>query len=374
MKKRRWAALALCMLLVFQIASPWADAAGIVYFVAPGNEVLPLSDETMPFWSGGYLYIAASTFSGTSRKALGVSYMGSGQTAVLYNNSGDHSLIFDLSKDYTLDREGNISNPGAIRRGGVVFVPAYLVARYFNLMYSVMEVEYGYLVWLRQPNNINMTDKQFANAAAYPCATRYDEYLKKKKAIQAEEPPAPSTSGTEIDGKSVYLCLEAGDNTSALLDALDYYDSQAAFFCTPEFLATQGGLLRRMTAGGSSIGILADASDASQTVEDQLAAGNRALREATCGGTRLAMIRGGREEDLQAAREAGYRCVQPSVDRTAYELKSASNAQSLLKRVSGVRGNVSVWLGNTASGAGLRSFLAAVEDADGRCLALTETS
>ena len=129
-----------------------------------------------------------------------------------------------------------------------------------------------------------------------------------------------------------------------------------------------------MTAGGSSIGILADAADPSRTVAEQLAAGNQALREATCGGTRLAMVRGGKEEDLQTAREAGYRCVEPTVDRSAYELKSASNAQSLLKRVSSARGNVSVWLGDTAGVTGLRSFLAAIEDADGRCLALTETS
>ena len=233
MKKRRWAALVLCLLLVFQTAALPADAAESVYFVAAGNEVLPLSDDTMPFWSGGYLYIAASTFSGTSRKALGVSYMGSGQTAVLYNNSGDRSLIFDLDKDYTQDREGNISYPGALRRGGVVFVPAYLVARYFNLLYSVLDVENGYLVWIRQPS-FNMTDKQFANAAEYPCAISYAEYIKKKKTSSGTSAVEDPT-GTEIDGKSVYLCLEAGDGTEALLDALDDYEAQAPFFCTPEF-------------------------------------------------------------------------------------------------------------------------------------------
>ena len=219
MKKRRWAALVLCLLLVFQTAALPADAAESVYFVAAGNEVLPLSDDTMPFWSGGYLYIAASTFSGTSRKALGVSYMGSGQTAVLYNNSGDRSLIFDLDKDYTQDREGNISYPGALRRGGVVFVPAYLVARYFKLLYSVLDVENGYLVWIRQPS-FNMTDKQFANAAEYPCAISYAEYIKKKKTSSGTSAVEDPT-GTEIDGKSVSLCLEAGDGTEALLDALD---------------------------------------------------------------------------------------------------------------------------------------------------------
>ena len=49
--------------------------------------------------------------------------------------------------------------------------------------------------------------------------------------------------------------------------------------------------------------------------------------------------------------------MEPSLDRSAYELKTASNARSLLQRVSAFRGNISVWLGDTAAGAGLRAFL-----------------
>lgn len=374
MKKRRWAALVLCLLLVFRIAAPSADAADDVYFVAVRNEVLPLSDETMPFWSGGYLYIAASIFSGTVGKDLGVRCRNveSEQVVILYSD-GSRYLMFKAGDGYTVDSDGNIFHPGAIQRGGTVYVPAYLVAKYFDLLYSVMDVENGQLVWIRQPS-FSMTDKQFANAAEYPCAIRYSEYIKKKKDPEPSEPATPDTSGTEIDGKSVYLCVEAGDDTASLLDALDYYEAQAAFFCTPEFLEKQGSLLRRMTATGQSIGLLVDAADPARTVEEQLEAGNQALERATCGGTRLAMIRNGKEEDLQTARAAGYCCVEPSLDRSAYELKTTANAQNLLQKVSAFRGNVSVWLGDSASGAGLRVFLYAIEDADGRCLALTETS
>ena len=373
MKKRRWAALALCLLLVFQLAAPPAGAADNVYFVAVRNEVLPLSDETMPFWSGGYLYIAASTFSGTAGKGLGVGYryVESEQVVFLYSD-GHHFLMFQVGEGSAVDSDGNVSYPGALQRNGTVYVPAYLVAKYFDLMYSVLDVENGHLVWIRQPS-FNMTDKQFANAAEYPCAISYAEYIKKKKTSSGTSAVEDPT-GTEIDGKSVYLCLEAGDGTEALLDALDDYEAQAAFFCTPEFLESRGGLLRRMTATGNSIGILVDAADETRTVEEQLAAGSRALERATCGGTRLAMVRNGKDEDLQAAQAAGYRCVQPSLDRSAYELKTASNARSLLQRVSAFRGNISVWLGDTAAGAGLRAFLNAIENADGRCLALTETS
>lgn len=129
-----------------------------------------------------------------------------------------------------------------------------------------------------------------------------------------------------------------------------------------------------MTATGNSIGILVDAADETHTVTERLEAGNQALRRATCGGTRLTVIRNGKEKDMQEAQVAGYRCVEPSLNRSDYELKTASNTRGLLQKASLSRGNVSIWLGDRVSAPGLRVFLDAMEDADGRCLALTETS
>lgn len=61
--KKRGATLLFCLLLVLQLALP-VRAAGSVYFVAAEASVLPLTDATMPFWSGGYLYVPASVFTG----------------------------------------------------------------------------------------------------------------------------------------------------------------------------------------------------------------------------------------------------------------------------------------------------------------------
>lgn len=376
MKKRRWAALALCLLLMLQTAVPAVSAAEKVYFVAAGENVLPLSDGTMPFWSGGYLYIASSIFTGTARNSLDVGYIpaknNTKNQVILY--SGARQLSFPLDKNSCQSNDGQTYYPGAIQRGGTVFVPASVVAKFFGLQYSVIEVEHGYLVWLRQPGYA-LSDKVFANAATYSMAERYASYLKTK---EAEETPGMPTAevpqGVEIDGRVVCLCMEAGEHTAVLLDVLDRYQAQAAFFCTPAFLEEQADLLRRMTATGSSIGILADASDPDRTVEEQLAAGSRALERATCGGTRLAMVKNGKDEDIRAAQAAGYRCLEPDMDRSGYELKSASNAMSLLKRLSASRSSVTVWLADTADSTGLRAFLTAIEKADGRCLALTETS
>ena len=53
--RRKLAALLLCLLLVFQLSPVPSGAAETVYFTAVNKNVLTLSDDTMPFWSGGYL-------------------------------------------------------------------------------------------------------------------------------------------------------------------------------------------------------------------------------------------------------------------------------------------------------------------------------
>ena len=161
--------------------------------------------------------------------------------------------------------------------------------------------------------------------------------------------------------------------TEALLDALELYRAQAAFFCTPEFMAEQGDLLRRMAATGQAIGILADAADREQTVAEQLEAGNQALLLATCGKTRLACVQNGDDQDRATARAAGYRCLEADFNQSGQGL-SSTNAPALLQRLSSHRGDVTLWLGDHTSAAGLRAFLAAAEDADGQCLAWTETA
>lgn len=375
--KKRAAALALCALLVFQLTVPPAKAAEDLYFIAAQEYILPLSDSTMPFWYNGYLYIPSTIFTGVVRETLDIShtYNSAEKHVILYGGlrSSGRSIWFELDKGYGYDKDGNTFNPGAILRGGVPYVPASVVAKFFGLEYSLTDAAYGHLIWLR-PSSFGLTPEEFTNASTYSVARRYNEYLKSKAAAAPSDTPENGGQGVEIEGRSIYLCLEAGDSAPALLDALDRYGAQAAFFCTADFMRENGGLLRRMAATGQAVGILADGSDPDRTVTEQLEAGNRALALATCGKTRLALVQNGSDQALQAARDAGYCCVTPDIDRTDYELQSGSNASSLLKRISTFRGDVSIWLGGTADATGLRAFLSAAENADGSCLALTETA
>ena len=372
--RRKLAALLLCLLLVFQLSPVPSGAAETVYFTAVNKNVLTLSDDTMPFWSGGYLYVPSTIFTGVGRD-LGVSYYPNiaRQTVLLYVDKTVYSsLVFDLNKDYAIDNEGNLYFQKPIQRGGVIFLPISLIARCFGLLYSTVEVDRGYLVWVRNPD-MDMEERYFADAARSRMDYEYSQYLR-NQGTAAEETVPEQSEPSVVTGQRIYLSMEAAESVavSSLLDTLDRYDAQAAFYCTAGFLEEAGDLLRRMSAAGQAIGLIADAAD-DRPVTEQLEAGNRLLSQAASVKTRLAWIRNATAEAVAEAEAAGFCCLTPDLDRSAYPLSSTGAADTLFQRVTSRSGAVTVWLGDGANAAGLGSFLSAAEAADDRCLAMTET-
>ena len=372
--RRKLAALLLCLLLVFQMSAVPSEAAGTVCFTAVNKNVLSLSDATMPFWSGGYLYVPSTIFTGVGRD-LGVSYYPNiaKQTVLLYVDDTIYSsLVFDLNKDYAIDNEGNMYFQKPIQRGGVIFLPISLIARCFGLLYSTVEVDRGYLVWVRNPD-MDMEERYFADAARSRMDYEYSQYLR-NQGTAAEETVPEQSEPSVVTGQRIYLSMEAAESAavSSLLDTLDRYDAQAAFYCTAGFLEEAGDLLRRMSAAGQAIGLIADAAD-DRPVTEQLEAGNRLLSQAASVKTRLAWIRNATAEAVAEAEAAGFCCLTPDLDRSAYPLSSTGAADTLFQRVTSRSGAVTVWLGDGANAAGLGSFLSAAEAADDRCLAMTET-
>ena len=372
--KRKLAALFLCLLMVFQITAVPSEAAGTVYFTAVNKNVLALSDATMPFWSGGYLYVPSTIFTGVGRD-LGVSYYPNiaKQTILLYvDDTVYRSLVFDLNKDYAIDNEGNLYFQRPIQRGGVTFLPISLIARCFGLLYSTVEVDRGYLVWVRNPD-MDMEERYFADAAKSRMDYEYNQYLRGQDSGGQTEPSEPEEPDTAA-GKRVYLCMQASDpvEVERLLDTLDRYDRQAAFYCTEAFLSQNGDLLRRMSATGQAIGLWVDGEDI-RPLTEQLEAGNRLLYRAASVKTRLVWIENAGQEDLAEAETEGFRCLTPDLNREEYPLSSTGAADTLLQRVSERDEAVDVWLGDGVTAAGLGAFLAAAAAADDVCLAITET-
>ena len=84
--KKRIAALVLALVLMCQLTSGPAQAVENVYFTAINDNMLPLSEESMPFWSNGYLYVDSSIFTmapNTAGKVLGISVVNHTETAGL---------------------------------------------------------------------------------------------------------------------------------------------------------------------------------------------------------------------------------------------------------------------------------------------------
>ena len=206
--------------------------------------------------------------------------------------------------------------------------------------------------------------------------TRYNQYLKSQ---ETDQPGTVITEDGETQrpsGRGIYLSFRASDpdTVSALLDTLDQYDSQAAFYCTVNFLRQEDALLRRMVATGQAIGIVADAAEPGWTVSEQLAAGNAALEAATCGKTRLARLENVSDQTAADVAAMGYCCLWPDLDEGDTPLSSGTAASALLRRVEGRSGDVSVWLGEGSTALGLQAFLSGAHTAGDRCLAMTETA
>lgn len=190
----------------------------------------------------------------------------------------------------------------------------------------------------------------------------------------SQTPSTPQTpSGTTVppSGARIRLCIEADQRAGSLLDALERTNGWATFYCTPEFMENNGDLLRRLAVSGSAVGLLLDPEDPAESLDQQLKRGNDALYRATLTRTRLVYADGG-EETLQALEQLGYSCLTPDMDRTDYKLESAANAAALLKRVSARRRDVSVWLGTTASAAGVKEVVSSAQREGHYCRAMTE--
>jgi len=334
----------------------------------------------MPFWSSGVMYIPSSIFTGEVRKDLDVGYVynPSRQLLILYN-SAKQRLEFDMSRNYVGDSEGNIYYRRALLRGGEVFVPAALVAEYFGLTYSTTALsvnvsgeDEGWMVWLRD-EEWTLSEKIFSDAASSMMRDRYAAYSRGHQ--DSARPDAPQDEELQLSGKQLYLCFQADTaaNTAALLDELGRAEGQAAFYCTADFLRSEGDLLRRMAATGQTIGLVADGADQELTLLEQLSQGNEALYRATCGKTRMVYLRNADEHMMRTVTEAGYCCLKPQLDHSEYGLQGGSGAAVLQQRTASLQGNVSVWLGDNAAAAGVRTFLSDVGAAGNHCLSLTET-
>ena len=234
--KKRFAAAVLALVLMGTLCPP-VSAEDSVYFTAVDERVLDLKDSTMPFWFGGYLYVAATVF---RESGVNYSYNVVTQTLVLYDSS--RSLVFDVSTGSGTTGQGELYDHVCVTRGGVTFVAASPVASYFDRAYSNTPVNHGYLIRVKSAAAV-LPDSMFTDTASYQLDAKYQQYQKKNTADPADISPGetgdPEVEDPASSGKSIYLCFlaEEGETVTSWLDALESKCFHAAFYLTEEALS-----------------------------------------------------------------------------------------------------------------------------------------
>ena len=264
MKKwaRRGAAWALALAILL---SPPAARAVLsdVYFTAVNDQLLELSDETMPFFSGGVLYVSSRLFEGTD---LGVSYVRDTNSglAMLYTTNTKVDLRFDLEEQVAYDRQGNFYSGRAIERNGVIFFPLDLVCKRFGLNHTYNLTDTVPLIRVTSASAI-LDDSFFIDAASTQMADRYAEYERAVTAVPDQggttappeqkpgptvpQPPhTPETPVHAAEGQKVYLLFSCrAEEARSVMERLG--DVQATFLLTAEEME-DADLLRGLVAQG----------------------------------------------------------------------------------------------------------------------------
>ena len=318
MKKRRILPLLLAAVLAVGLLLPMPVSAAPLYFTAINDSVAHLTADTMPFWSGGTLYVPYTVFD-ARLNGIGVSV----GLSTSYNRNNNRVTIFTLNQMLVFDLEtgtcrdemtGATYSSRAIMLNGKPYVALNMVCTFFGLNYSYNQLPYisqGYLVRIKGAETV-LDDATFIDSARRRLNDRLRDYTQSLSPAETANPAAPAapsepSGNTGADGNSVpaYLAFRCEDaqGLPSILNTLDGSKEYALFFLSPQAIEQEGDLVRRMLGTGHSVGVLAED-------EEALARGRTALEELAHTRTTLAYVPEGRRDELE---EKGWICWQESL-------------------------------------------------------------
>lgn len=303
---KRLLSLLLSVLMLCTLLPPRASAAPTLYFTAVNDRMCDLSDETMPFWQNGLLYVAGATVDGPDD--LGIRYSYNQEKSVAIPYKGQRVLYCDLTAGTMENNRTGEQYAGLpIVRSGMVFFPITALAKMFDLKYSSTKIAYGYLLRIRDDNAV-LSDEYFIDAATDPIQKRYAQYERAHAAAEQEnETPAQVETPVRRDDLTVYLLLPAanGSMLTQLLSTLENYQSHATLLLTPELLESAGDGVRRAAATGNAVALCISAETADEALA-QIERGNDALWRAASLRTRLVYLESADKTLRAAVVGAGY--------------------------------------------------------------------
>jgi len=365
----------LCLLLaVVMLAGfePPTDAVTTVIFTAVNDTLLPLADDTMPFYSGGAIYAPSSAFDGTD---LGIYYSRSRDknTALFYKQR--NVIIFDLAAGTIETNNGAELTGTAIVRGDVVFFPLDVMCSYFNLEYSYTRITYGYLLRIKS-DSVVLSDAKFIDAANSSMAQRYARYGRPQaEPVQTEEPPPEPPPTQETAQRTFYPVVACTDPATAETLIRRFGAGRATYLFPPDGVDGADELLRCLAAGGGTTALRVNAADGAEQAIAQIEAGNRTLWAAANCKTRLVWLDGASEDTARRVAEAGYCPISAAVNLSGIVSSASRTSARIISAADARRGSCCVFLGTDVEIAGdLGALLAALRSSNCTSARLTEVT
>lgn len=350
---KRWkkgAALILVLAMLVALLNS-AQASGNIYLTAVNENLLELTSDTMPTWSGGVLYVPYTVFDGSyTGISLGISssYSRDGGTVTLYNLQ--QMMVFDLNRGtcYNPITEETLSGR-AIMRNGRPYVPVAAVCSFFGLTYSVIDIEEGYMVRIKN-SAVVLSDYSFVDAAQNSIRNRLRDYYQANQSQLTPGVLPPSYENTEEPEKDTelvvpddpvdtdviptYLAFRCDDaqGLSDILDALDSGSQRAIFFFDAQGLEREDDLIFRILGSGHSIGLLAEGRSAAATSR-LLEEASQTLAQVAYTRTSVALVPESQREELESE---GWICWDETDSAVPSAGVNASTyANQVLNRISG---------------------------------------
>ena len=347
---KRWkrsAALVLVLTMLVTLLNT-AQAAGNIYLTAVNENLLELTSDTMPTWSGGVLYVPYTVFDGSYTGInLGISssYSRDEGTVTLYTLQ--QMVVFDLNRGtcYNPLTEQTLSGR-AILRNGRPYVPVAAVCSYFGLSYSVIDIDEGYIVRIKS-SGVVLSDYSFVDSAQNSIRNRIRDY---NQANQSQPTPGvlpptynPEEPDTEItvpddpvdtDIIPTYLAFSCEDSQglSEILDTLDSRNQRAIFFFDAQGLEREDDLIFRILGSGYSIGLIAQGRSVSAT-HRLLEEANQTLSQVAYTRTSVVLVP---ESQRDALEEEGWICWNETASAVPTQgVGTNTYANQVLKRISG---------------------------------------
>lgn len=344
-KARRVLTFFVSLTLLVVLFVPIPASAANLYFTAINDSMPPLTSDTMPFWSGGSIYVPYTLFDPNLNGinvSLGLytSFNRTSGTVTIFNLR--QMLVFDLNNGTCQDDlTGTVYTSRSIMRNGRPYLSLDMVCTFFNLEYSYHQlpnISQGYLVRVKSADAV-LSDARFIDAAQDLINKRLREYTQSLNPAEITEPstpptpvtPPPSNNPIPEENTATYLAFrcENGENIPNILSTLDSNRYCGVFFLTPQLIEEEGNLVRRILGTGHSVGILADNND--EDLFALLTRGNRALEEAAHTRTTLAYVSAGQRAGLE---QMGWVCWDETLFLEPTDtVRATAFAHSVLSRL-----------------------------------------